>query len=191
VNPKLHEEERRLTSLRQDGGPNATASQRKEITDEETFIEELRTFRDEIARIAALWNPDLNDGVIINFAPLWRLVPQHRQWQKECKDCWDKLVKGDYDWAHLAMHLWPERVVPKCATDRSLAIAHGLEDALWVEGKDGKWRSRGVSPEELEMLIRERTSPTVKAALNDLLTAPAQSARSGSQSTRRRRSAGA
>jgi hypothetical protein len=24
---------------------------------------------------------------------------------------------------NLAMHLWPERVVPRCATDRSLAIA--------------------------------------------------------------------
>jgi hypothetical protein len=28
------------------------------------------------------------------------------------------------------MRLWPERVVPKCAKDRSLAIAHGLEDFL-------------------------------------------------------------
>ena len=37
------------------------------------------------------------------------------------------------------MHLWPERVVPKCATDRSLAIAHGLEEVFWVEGTDGKW----------------------------------------------------
>ena len=42
---------------------------------------------------------------------------------------------GKYDWAHIAMHLWPERVVPKCATDRSLAIAHGLEDVFWVEGR--------------------------------------------------------
>ncbi|MGV8073349.1 MAG: Eco57I restriction-modification methylase domain-containing protein [Syntrophobacteraceae bacterium] len=188
LNPKLHAEERRLMVLHQDAGPNPTAGQRKEISTQENSVEELRTFRDEVARIAPLWNPDLNDGVIINFAPLWRLVPQHRQWQKECKDCWDKLVKGDYDWAHLAMHLWPDRVVPKCATDRSLAIAHGLEETLWAEGKDGKWRPREVLPEELETLIRERTSPTVKAALNDLLTAPAQSSRSGgSLSTRRRR----
>jgi hypothetical protein len=40
------------------------------------------------------------------------------------------------------MHLWPERVVPKCAKDRSLAIAHGLEDVFWVEGTDGKWTAR-------------------------------------------------
>ena len=69
-------------------------------------------------------------------APLWRLVPQHKPWQKELKSKWDELVAGKYDWAHLAMHLWPERVVPKCATDRSLAIAHGLEDVFWTE--DGR-----------------------------------------------------
>ena len=88
---------------------------------------------EEVERIAPLWNPNLNDGVIINFAPLWRLVPQNKSWQKECKSCWDKLVKGEYDWAHLAMHLWPERVVPKCVTDASLAIAHGLEEVFWEQ----------------------------------------------------------
>ena len=90
-------------------------------------------------RVAPLWNPNLDDGVVLNFAPLWRLVPQHKPWQKELKSTWDALCAGKYDWAHLAMHLWPERVVPKCATDRSLAIAHGLEDVFWVEGTDGKW----------------------------------------------------
>ncbi len=86
---------------------------------------------------------------------------------------WDKLVKGDCDWAHLAMHLWPERVVPKCEKDRSLAIAHGLEEALWREGDNGKWGPRDGSDKKWDELIRERTSPTVKAALEDLLTAPA------------------
>ena len=97
-------------------------------------------------RVAPLWNPNLDDGVIINFAPLWRLVPQHKPWQKELKSTWDALCDGKYDWAHLAMHLWPERVVPKCATDRSLAIAHGLEDVFWVEGTDGKWKPRRRRP---------------------------------------------
>ena len=30
------------------------------------------------------------------------------------------LGHGEYDRAHLAMHVWPERVVPKSATDRIL-----------------------------------------------------------------------
>ena len=172
VNPKLREEEHRLISLRQDAGPNPTAGQRKDIAAQETFVEEIRTFRDEVARIAPLWSPDLHDGVIINFAPLWRLVPQHRQWQKECKESWDKLVKGDYDWAHLAMHLWPERVVPKCVKDRSLAITHGLDEIFWEQGKDGKWHQKKVGPEIIQKMIRERTSATVKDALDKLLSAP-------------------
>lgn len=78
-----------------------------------------------------------------------RLVPQHKAWQKECKECWDSLVAGQYDWAHLAIHLWPERVVPKCREDRSLAIAHELEDLLWVEDS-GKWRALGEPADEVE-----------------------------------------
>ncbi|MFB1496658.1 Eco57I restriction-modification methylase domain-containing protein [Thiocapsa sp. N5-Cardenillas] len=178
VSPKLQHEERKLMGLLQGAGGTPTANQRTEIAEQQGFVEELRAFREEVACVAPLWNPDLNDGVIINFAPLWRLVPQHRAWQKECKDCWDKLTAGDYDWAHLAMHLWPERVVPKCAADRSLAIAHGLEEAFWEEGDDGKWRARvqgaGFRIQEvIADLVRERTSAAVKDALNSLLEAPA------------------
>jgi hypothetical protein len=53
---------------------------------------------------------------------------QHKPWQKILKETWGKLEKGDYDWAHLAYSYWPERVKEKCRTDKSLAIAHGLED---------------------------------------------------------------
>ena len=173
IAPKLQHEERKLTNLTQDAGPNPTAGQRKEIDAQETLVGELRAFRDEVARVAPLWNPNLNDGVILNFAPLWRLVPQHRAWQKECKSAWDKLCKGDYDWAHLAMHLWPERVVPKCTKDRSLAIAHGLEEVFWHEDEDGKWQPKTVSKEEVAGLVAERTAPAVKDALNSLLEAPA------------------
>ncbi len=173
VAPKLQHEERKLTNLTQDAGPDHTASQRKDIDAHETLVGELRAFRDEVARVAPLWNPNLNDGVILNFAPLWRLVPQHKAWQKECKSAWDKLCKGDYDWAHLAMHLWPERVVLKCARDRSLAIAHGLEEVFWREDQDGRWQPKTVSDEEVEALVAERTSPAVKASLRSLLDAPA------------------
>jgi len=183
VKPKLDYEERQLTQIRQEYGPDATAGQRKKIMEQETFVEELRSFRDEVVRVAPLLNPDLNDGVIINFAPLWRLVPQHRAWQKECKDCWDKLLAGDYDWAHLAMHLWPERVVPKCQSDRSLAIAHGLEETLWEQDEKGKWQPRDISRTQVEALIAERSSEAVKAALHNLLTAPMP----GGQETRRRK----
>ena len=179
VTPKVDHEERKLNTLRQEAGPDPSSKQRKEIDAQETFVAELRAFLTEVKRIAPLWNPNLNDGVIINFAPLWRLVPQHKAWQKECKKVWDKLCKGDYDWAHLAMHLWPERVVPRCLDDRSLAIAHGLEGVFWREDEDGRWQPKTISDEEVAGLVAERTSPAVKAALHNLLEAPALAAGRG------------
>lgn len=164
VEPKVQHEERKLNGLRTEAGANPTSKQRKELTAQEAFVDELRAFKAE---------PDLNDGVILCFAPLWRLVPQHRAWQKECKKVWDELVAGIYHWAHLAKHLWPERVVPKCAEDRSLAIAHGLDDVFWQEDTPGKWQPRSVAPDTVQKHIAERSSGAVKSALANLLAAPA------------------
>lgn len=188
VGPKLAHEERKLANLISAAGGAPTASQRKDIADQGAFVDELKGMLDEVKRIAPLWNPNLDDGVIITMAPLWRLVPQHRAWQKECKSCWDKVTAGEYDWAHLAMHLWPERVVPKCAEDRSLAIAHGLEEEFWVRSLEvrssklepelrtsnsERWEKRKVDSATVAQLIAERTSPAVKDALMSLLEAPA------------------
>ena len=191
VTPKLKHEERRLINLVQDAGPSRSAAQRKEIDAQEGFVDELRSLRDAVARVAPLWNPDLNDGVIINFAPLWRLVPQNRSWQKECMAVWDKLVGGDCDWAHLAMHLWPARVVPKCTKDRSLAIAHGLQEVFWEEDPKGKWKPKKMAREVIDRLVGERTSAAAKAAVDDLHRVRAATATAGGRrgAGRRRSSA--
>jgi hypothetical protein len=78
MDPKLQHEERRLSSLLAEAGVSPNAAERRQIAEQEAFVEEIRAFREEIARTAPLWNPNHDDGVIINFAPLWRLVPQHR-----------------------------------------------------------------------------------------------------------------
>lgn len=174
VAPKLAHEERQLETLRAEAGADPVTAQRKAIEAQEGFVEELRTFLDEVKRVAPLWNPNLDDGVIVNFAPLWRLVPHHKPWQKELKSTWDALCAGKYDWAHLAMHLWPERVVPKCAEDRSLAIAHDLEDVFWYQGDDEKWQPREEPTRAIDALVQERTSSAVKAALKSLMEAPEQ-----------------
>lgn len=179
VGPKLDHEKAKLDGLTQEAGGNPSAAQRREIEQQETFVGELQALKTEVGRVAPLWKPNLDDGVILNFAPLWRLVPQSRSWQGECKKAWDKLVAGDYDWAHLAMHLWPERVVPKCIDDRSLAIAHGLEEVFWHEDDSGTWRKSRVDDATVQKLIQERTSTTVKAALQDLLSAAAPTASKG------------
>ena len=53
-----------------------------------------------------------------------------------------ELEKGEYDWAHLAMAYWPERVREKCKTDKSLAIAHDLEH-LYVKPEVKPKSTRG------------------------------------------------
>lgn len=184
VTPKLAHEERQLASLMQGAGTNPSAMERKEIAAQVAFVDEVRQLLDEIKRVAPLWIPSLNDGVVLTMSPLWRLVPQHKTWQKELKSKWHLLGAGKYDWADIAMRLWPERVVPKCATDRSLAIAHGLEDLFWVEGADdGKWKPRSIPRRTVDELILERSSPAVKSALKILLESP-----DSAHASRRRRS---
>jgi hypothetical protein len=188
VGPKLEHEERRLEAMVNELRGQPTTAGRRALAMQEAFVEELRAFLDEVKRVAPIWRPDLDDGVVINFAPLWRLVPQHRPWQREVKSIWDALRDGKYDWAHLAMHLWPERVVPKCATDRSLAIAHGLEEIFWVQGADGRWKRREIEAHSIIELVFERTSPAVKAALTSLLETPAMNGGSRARGNRRRAS---
>ena len=66
----------------------------------------------------------IDDGVILRMAPLWEVIPI---WKSEPKKYWERLESGLYDWSHIAMHYWPERVREKCETDKSYAIAHGYE----------------------------------------------------------------
>jgi hypothetical protein len=132
LEPKLQYEERRAFQLRQEAGSTPAPSQRADIAAADELVEDLRALRDELQRVAPLFKPDLNDGVILNHAPLWRMIALPK-WRKDCQATWEKLLSGDYDWAHLALHLWPERVIPKCAKDRSLAIAHDLESTFWEE----------------------------------------------------------
>jgi len=71
------------------------------------------------------YRPHIDDGVLLNMAPLWELTPS---WKTEPKKAWLALERGDYDWAFQAMDHWPERVKEKCKTNKSFAIAHGLDD---------------------------------------------------------------
>lgn len=169
VDPRRKGAERRLIELRQESGDRPTAQQRRELAAQESLVTELRAFREELARVAPLWAPFRDDGVVLNCTVLWRLFDHHRAWQKECKAKWGELAKGKYDWAGWAMHLWPDRVVRACAADRSIAMAHGLEDALWAEGEDGNWAPREDVGDQLVRLTAERRSPALEAALDEFV----------------------
>ena len=108
--------------------------------------------------------PDLNDGVQLNAAPLWKLI-KHKPWQKKLRKTWGELEEGKYDWSRMAYNFWTERVLRKCHDDRSMAITHGVAADLWeeVEVSEGKrnktklvWQSKDMSEVELDTFIQNK-----------------------------------
>jgi len=128
VDPKIKEIAKEVEVLDMKGSA-------KELNDQKEFLVELEDFKEELLRVAQLpYKPNQDDGVLITAAPLHNLF-QHTKWKKATQDCWKKLEKGEYDWAHLAYSIWPDRVRNKCMKDLSMAIAHGLEEICEVKLK--------------------------------------------------------
>jgi hypothetical protein len=126
VEPKLKQVDGEINVLREKG-PARSGDEDRRFESLQDLEGELRELRQELLRLAPDWKPNHDDGVQITAAPLWQLF-QHRPWQNLLKKTREKLVDGDYDWAHLAMTYWPDRVREKCAADKSIAIAHELEN---------------------------------------------------------------
>ncbi len=145
VEPKLKQVGVDVTALRNRGSAR-TRDDEKRFEALQAFELELIELRDTLLKLAPIYQPSHDDGVQITAAPLWSLF-RHKPWQKLLKETWAKLQKGDYDWAHLAMNYWPERVREKCMTDKSLAIAHDLED-LYVEPEAAPKKTKGRKKKE-------------------------------------------
>jgi len=90
------------------------------------ILDDVREFQKTLQGIIQKrgYRPHIDDGVLLKMAPLWELIPS---WQAEPKKAWQALERGEYDWSHQAMNHWPDRVKEKCKTNKSYAIAHGLE----------------------------------------------------------------
>lgn len=106
VEPKIRLEESALDQLRAQreaagaGGREAKQLE-KQLDRHEAFLSELNDFRDKLQRAANLnLEPDLNDGVVLNIAPLWELVP----WA-EAKKYWEELKRGKYEWSTISKQL--------------------------------------------------------------------------------------
>lgn len=131
-----------LRSARDGVDPKAAKMAEKQLAKVQKWREELDEFVQNVEQCAehgpppasakgterevdARYDPDLDDGVMINSAALWPLLEP--QW-KAPKKWWKELTaaKGrkDYDWSHLAMRYFPRRVDGKCQTDPSLGVAH-------------------------------------------------------------------
>ncbi len=106
VEPKIRLEEGRLDEYearrRSAGTAGREAKQaEKAVEKQEELLADLREFRDRLERAAKLHlRPDLNDGVVLNIAPLHELVP----W-KEAKSKWNELLSGKYEWSSIGKQL--------------------------------------------------------------------------------------
>jgi hypothetical protein len=106
VEPKLRLEEGRLAGLRAQRAAFGTGGREakqldKDIERQEALLTELEDFRDKLRRAADLGlEPDLNDGVVLNIAPLWELVP----W-REARQYWEELLAGKYEWSSIGNQL--------------------------------------------------------------------------------------
>ena len=83
------------------GGGRSASDVAKELDAEQSLSVELATFRAEAERIANLgWEPDLDDGMVLNAAPLADLFPA---W-KDAAKYRDELRAGKYEWATVARY---------------------------------------------------------------------------------------
>ena len=128
----------RISELSQkvSSAPQGTEKKRlaKELDSLETHLTDLEAFSRNLADVTSRkdsegatvgWRPELDDGVLLNLAPLHTLMPS---WATEPNKAWNALESGNYDWSHTAMRYWPERVSEACRNNKSFAIAHGLLD---------------------------------------------------------------
>jgi len=135
---KLKLEKRKLELARAELSDKGGKAERARVEELADFVAALTEMKEEIDRVAGLpYKTDLDDGVQISASPLWKLF-RLPAWQRELKSTWEELAEGKYDWAHLAYAIWPDRVREKCKKDRSLAIAHGLEDICEQKAPEAK-----------------------------------------------------
>jgi len=127
VDPKARRLESRIKELKVKAEQSAGAEKRrleKEASQLADVFDDVQEFSKRLnAIIQRGYTPHIDDGVLINAAPLWELLPS---WP-DTKKAWQELEDGKYDWAHQAMDHWPDRVKEQCKTNKSFAIAQGLE----------------------------------------------------------------
>lgn len=116
--------------------------------------EQVEGMMDELNRILAVgYVPNHDDGVPVTAAPLLHLAAS-RPWRVECEKNMELLEKGDYDWSHLAMSMYPARVTQKAKKDWCMALTHGLEHICENKPKEKKARKKkGEGNEPIQPML--------------------------------------
>jgi hypothetical protein len=109
VEPKIRREEQRLADLHarigQSEGARARRQAERAVEQQEAILADVREFRDRLARVADLHLvPNLDDGVVLNAAPLHELMP----WPEPAR-YWRELLQGKYDWSDIARQIRERR----------------------------------------------------------------------------------
>jgi hypothetical protein len=137
VEPRLRLAEREIADLGQRAAEDRKAAkERDKMLD---LVDDLAKFAANLKKIADQgFTSQIDDGVLLNAAPLHEVLPS---WP-DTKGAWKDLSDGKFDWAHQAMSYWPERVKAACAANKSFAIAHGLAAPEELAGETPKRRGR-------------------------------------------------
>jgi hypothetical protein len=94
---------RRLTDqarqMRRDLDSGSGREIRNQLETAENLIREIEVFHNQAESVAQSgWEPDMNDGIILNAAPLEDLFADPK-WRKDISTHRKKLEKGEYPWA--------------------------------------------------------------------------------------------
>ena len=94
LKPRISAIERRLAEPAADRQASDNRRRRMLLNDCLTFAERMEQ------TLAKGYGPHVDDGVLVNAAPLWELLPA---WQTEPKRVWQALQRGGYSWSARAM----------------------------------------------------------------------------------------
>ncbi|MBV6422082.1 MAG: hypothetical protein DAHOPDDO_03371 [Ignavibacteriaceae bacterium] len=109
INPKIQLEKNSYQSLftQRDIVTDSKEKRRIEnlLSRSEELVAELEEFKKNVQEVIDLkFQPDIDDGVILNMAPLYKLIP----W-KEPEKFYKELQKGNYEWSTVSKQLFQKK----------------------------------------------------------------------------------